>query len=341
MNPDIDEVTWVTHQRLDVPDPDGAMTDRARMALMDRISAETGRPRRRLPWLAGATAVAAGGAVAVTLFAGGPGVGSSTRNGAPASPGGGATGNGAAVSPGAGPVLAGKPSFVLLHLAHSVAQTPVLPGNATLVERLTRIISPGQAPSSMTGYDLYEDNGDYYFGKTLTALRSTVSDPSASDSLSASLGQVVAAAAASANSTPSQAAEKLLAADPHPTPHVGQGTPPLTQAEADRDLEGIEWQAIGSALEGGAGQPQVRAGALLAAAAMPNTTVTSTTDAGQPVVNITWTQGPENDEVESLVVNSQTGILLHQYTNGGSGGAVSNTTYQVSRVTAPALDAAH
>lgn len=192
----------------------------------------------------------------------------------------------------------------------------------------------------MTGYDLYEDNGDYYFGQTLTALRSTVRDPSASDSSAAGLGQVVAAAAASANSTPSQAAEKLLAADQHPTPQVGQGTPPLTQAEADRDLEGIEWRAISSALEGGAGQPQVRAGALLAAAALPNTTVTNTTDAGQPVVKVTYIQGPDGDE-ESLTVNSQTGILLNQYSNGGAGGSVSNTTYQVSRVTAPGLDPAH
>ena len=52
------------------------------------------------------------------------------------------------------------------------------------------------------------------------------------------------------------------------------------------------------------------------------------------------TQGPDN-EIESLVINSQTGILLNEYTNGDSSGAVSNTTYQVSRVTAPGLDAAH
>ena len=328
MSPDIDEVTWVAHHRMDVPDPDAATTDRARRALLDHMSVENERSRRRLPWLAGATAVAAGATAAVVLFAGGSGAGSGNQSGA-------------SVTPGASAELAGKPSFVLLQLAHRVAQTPVLPGNATLVERSTNIVAPGQAPSSLTGYDLYEDNGDYYFGKTLTALRSTVSDPSASDSQDAALGQVVAAAAASANSTPSQAAEKLLAANPHPTPKVGQGTPPLTQAEADRDLEGIEWAAISSALEGGAGQPQVRAGAVLAAAAMPNTTVTSTTDTGQPVVKVTWTQGPENNEVESLVVNSQTGILLDQYTNGGSGGSVSNTTYQVSRVTAPGLDAAH
>ena len=120
MIPETDEVTWVTDHRLDVPDPDGAMTDRARMALMDHMSAEAARPRRRLPWLAGATAVAAGGAVAVAVFAGGSGAGSSA-------------GNGASASPGDGLALVGQPSVVLVDLAHSAARTPVLPGNATLV----------------------------------------------------------------------------------------------------------------------------------------------------------------------------------------------------------------
>ena len=322
MSANTDEVTWVTDHRPDVPDPDAAMTDRARMALVDHMSAETERPRRRLPWLAGATAAAAGGAIAVALVAGGL-----------------STPNQGSDSPGAGPVRAGKPSFVLLHLARSVAQTPALPGNATLVKRSTHIVAPGQTPSSLGGYDLYEDNGDYYYGQTLTALRSAVSDPSPSDVQAVPVGQVVAAAATSADLTPSQAAAKLLAAEPHATPHVGQGSPPLTQAEADRDLEGIEWLAISSALEGGAGQPQVRAGALLAAAALPHTTVTTTTDAGQPVVKVTFNQG--DDVVESIVVNTQTGMLLSEYDNGGIGRTISNTTYQVSRVTVPGLDAAH
>ena len=59
MPSNVEEFTWVTDHRLDVPDPDGAMTDRARMALVDHMSAATDRPGRRLPWLIAATAVAA------------------------------------------------------------------------------------------------------------------------------------------------------------------------------------------------------------------------------------------------------------------------------------------
>lgn len=99
-------------------------------------------------------------------------------------------------------------------------------------------------------------------------------------------------------------------------------------------------QAITAALEGGAGLPQVRAGALLAASAMPNTTVTTTTYADQPADNVTWNEGPDG-YVESVIVNNQTGVLLDGFnggaTNGNDAGATSNTTYQVSRVTAPSL----
>ena len=89
---------------------------------------------------------------------------------------------------------------------------------------------------------------------------------------------------------------------------------------------------------GGAGKPQVRAGALNAAAAMPNTTVTSTTDNGQPAVEITWDNGPY---VESVTVDSQTGVLLLAHDAGTPTSATSTTTYNVSRVTAPSLTAAH
>ena len=333
MPSNVEEFTWVTDHRLDVPDPDGAMTDRARMALVDHMSAATDRPGRRLPWLIAATAVAAGAAGAVVL-AGGLGAGSAVHSsGSPT------------------PVVnlapqAVRPSFVVLRVADRAAQTPALPGNATLVKRSSDVITPGRAPTVFTGYDLYQDNGDYYYGQTFAALRSAASDPSPSDAHLAPFGQIVAAAAASADLTPTQAADNLLAADPHPTPKVGQtdttqGKPfTWTQAAVDRDLDGIEWQAINAALEGGAGKPQVRAGALRAAAAMPNTTVTSTTHDGQPVVEVTWHQGPGQD-VESLTVDSQTGVLLLAHTGGSPTDATSTTTYNVSRITAPRLNAAH
>jgi hypothetical protein len=333
MPSNVEEFTWVTDHRLDVPDPDGAMTDRARMALVDHMSAATDRPGRRLPWLIGATAVAAGAAGAVVL-AGGLGAGSAVRHSGSATP---------VVSLAQQAV---RPSFVVLHVAGRAAQTPALPGNATLVKRSTDVITPGHAPTVLTGYDLYQDNGDYYYGQTFAALRSAAGDPSPSDAHGAPFGQIVAAAAASADLTPTQAADKLLAADPHPTPKVGQadttqGKPfTWTQAAVDRDLDGIEWQAISAALEGGAGKPQVRAGALRAAAVMPNTTVTSTTDDGQPVVEVAWHEGP-GQYVESLTVDSQTGVLLLAHNGGNPTGVTSTTTYNVSRVTAPSLTAAH
>lgn len=328
----MDEFAWMTKNRSDVPDPDGAMTDRARTALMNHMSATAERPRRHLPWLAGATAGTAVVVAAVVVIAGRSGTGLTTHN------------NGANQAAVSATPLASKPSFVLLKLAHSAAQSPALPGNATLIERATVNVGSGGS-QTMTGYDLYEDNNDYYYGQTLAELQSTVSNPLPSDAQSASLGQVIAAAAASANSTPSQAAERLLAADSHPTPHVGtttsQGkTTTWTQADVNRDLEGIEWQAITAALEGGAGQPQVRAGALLAASAMPDTTVTTTTYANQSAVKVTWNEGPDNYS-ESVTVNNQNGVLLDEFgggaTSGNDVGATSNTTYQVSRVTAPSL----
>jgi hypothetical protein len=332
MPSNVEEFTWVTDRRLDVPDPDGAMTDRARMALVDHMSAATYRPGRRLPWLIGAAAVAAGAAGAV-VFAGGLGAGSAVRRSGSATP---------VVSLAQQAV---RPSFVVLHVADRAAQTPALPGNATLVKRSSDVITPGRAPTVLTGFDLYQDNGDYYYGQTFAALRSAASDPSPSDAHGAPFGQIAAAAAASADLTPTQAADKLLAADPHPTPKVGQadtsqGKPfTWTQAAVDRDLDGIEWEAISAALESGAGKPQVRAGALRAAAAMPNTTVTSTTDEGQPVVEVTWHEGP-GQYVESLTVDSQTGVLLLAH-GGSPTGVTSTTTYNVSRVTAPSLTAAH
>jgi hypothetical protein len=71
---------------------------------------------------------------------------------------------------------------------------------------------------------------------------------------------------------------------------------------------------------------------------MPDTTVISTTDNGQPVVEVTWDNGPY---VESLTVDSQTGVLLRAHDGGGRTGVTSTTTYNVSRVTAPSLTAAH
>src|SRR6202012_3894733 len=51
----------------------------------------------------------------------------------------------------------------LVSLARSVAQSPALPGNATLVVH-TNTVAGDATP--FVGEDLYEDNGDYYYGAT-------------------------------------------------------------------------------------------------------------------------------------------------------------------------------
>ena len=107
----------------------------------------------------------------------------------------------------------------------------------------------------------------------------------------------------------------------------------ITQAERNNYL----WMNISTALEGGAGRPDVRAGALLAASTLPDVTVTNTTFNGQPVLQVTNTEFPNNYS-ETYDLDPQTGVLVH-FRGGIVGGADSvNVTYQVSRVSAPSLD---
>jgi hypothetical protein len=296
--------------------------------------AESASRRRRARWLA--TSVAASAAVgvgAVIVVTGGSG---------------GTTANRGAASASAPAELSqpAHPSFVLEHLAQSVAASAALPGNATLVHYTTKITGPGEPPG-YSGYDLYEDNGDYYWGHTLADLQTAAAHSSKSGLQGAGLGKVVAAAASVAGLSPRQAAEKLLAADPHPTPHVGYnthtpggGTSKWTQADVQRDLDAILWGAITAALEGGAGQPQVRAGALQAASAMANMAVRTTSYDGQSAYQIIFHNGPSG-YIESAIVNRQTGVLLNEHGAGPSSGSTAdvttNTTFKVMRVTAPRL----
>ncbi len=351
MNPETDEIARLIRTSTHVAPPDGAMTDRARLALIEHISAEpeTARfgqrlVRRRAAWWsaagAGALAVAAAVLVAANGFpaktASSPGKLALTPKHTPE-----ATGPST-------PVVHG--SLVLQHLAQSLAASPALPGNATLVVHHNVIGGPN--PSSTSGDDLYEDNGSYYYGDDLTDLRASLNDPSDAD---VSQGKVIAAAAASANATPTQAAEAVYNAAPVPAPatttttvtqsapqdalppHPVHPTTPATQAERDNYL----WMNIGTALEGGSGQPAVRAGALLAASVLPDVQVTSTTLDGTPVIQLTNTEFAGNYS-ETYDIDAQTAVLI--YFHGGTTGTTTDgvsISYQVSRVTTPNLDPAH
>lgn len=94
------------------------------------------------------------------------------------------------------------------------------------------------------------------------------------------------------------------------------------------------------ALEGGAGQADVRAGAMLALSTLPDVKVTRTSFDESPVVQITNTQFSDN-YAETLDLDAQTGVLVH--VNGGTVGRPDSVdvTYHVTRVTTPSLDPAH
>lgn len=366
MNVDFDEVTWVAERLPETDEPDGVATDRARVALLEHVSATTSRPRRgrgrvglwraAVGWV-GAIAVTAAAIGVITVAVGStrPAKPRPTPTRAPA---------GAAASQ-HGPVR-GHP--VLLRLADDVTQAPVPPGNATLVFRHHTF--PHDAPFS--GYDLYEDNGAYYYGATMDELRGSLSDPGSADK---QLGGILSAAARSATLTPAQAATNLYEASPAPS------GPPATaailratlkklagakagrmaqlireklaasshgKASVARDshrpsqatIDNYLWGNCMDALESGAGRADIRAGAMLAVSTLPDVHIRRTTFGGQSVVQVTNTQFADG-YAETLDLDAHTGVLVHM--SGGTVGKPDSVdvTYRVTRVTVPSLDPAH
>lgn len=357
MTTEFDEATWVTERLPEVDQPDGLATDRARLALLEHIAAvpPPRRRPRRLGWRL--AAVGAGtAAIAAIAIAHGP-----ARPATPAT----------SSAPRAQlatrhPHLSGHP--VLVRLADDITQAPAPPGNATLVFRHHTFPN---APS-FSGYDLYEDNGAYYYGATLDELHASLADPSSGDK---ELGGILTAAARSANVTPAQAASNIYEASPAPsgvpTYTTGLRTALAKLAAADRNSSKIKslrerlaalshatpseaarlakpdqatvdnylWMNCMDVLEGGAGRADVRAGAMLALSTLPDVKVTPTTLDGQRVLQITNTQFSD-DYAETLDLDVQTGVLVHM--SGGTIGKPDSVdvAYSVSRVTAPSLDPA-
>ncbi len=144
--------------------------------------------------------------------------------------------------------------------------------------------------------------------------------------------------AASSKASPALVKElrQRLAAISHATPSAAHRLAMPDQATIDNYL----WMNCMNALEGGAGRADVRAGSMLAVSTLPDVKVTQTTLDGQPVVQITNTQFPEG-YAETLDLDAQTGVLVHM--SGGTVGKPDSVdvAYQVTRVTAPGLGAAH
>lgn len=327
-NQDLD---WLAAQQLRLTRTDSGARERALTSLTQHISTHPRkrglrlqRPLRRGAFGLATTGAAALAAAAVVLLAGnGSRATDATQPGAPGNT------SVAAVQP------TDTGSSQLVRLADYVSQTSVRAGNATLVAR-TSTTSGGNA---VTVYDLYADNGQYFFSRDESGLQGQVS---AGHNLAGGLfAREIAAAKSAATGNAQTAAQDMAdAAAPGNVISATQpaNSPALTAKQ--KTLSGASlfdnyvWENSQDALIAGSGEPQVRAGVLRILATLPDVTVTSSTSAGQPTLVLTAGIAElGNDNAEQLTINATTGVPIRSV--GGQAGQAPTTTvgYKVSRVT--------
>jgi hypothetical protein len=237
----------------------------------------------------------------------------------------------------AGPADA-QPPLVKLAAYLAAAQRPA--GDATLVERETG--APGKA--SINVWDLYTDDGRYFFSQTKAGLPAQVKENN--NQGGGQFGREVAAATYAATGDLDTAALKMAwAPDVTPVPAW------LSAQVKDMSAGGLQidnyvWENCEDALVAGSGNPQVRAGVLRLVSALPGITVTHGTVDGQPTLTLTAgaaevgfagidkanpkaETGPAYQE--AITINADTGIPLG-FAGGPAGKVAVTVTYVVTRV---------
>jgi hypothetical protein len=286
------------------------------------------RRRRRLAGVAGTAAV--GGAAVVLVATSAP------RSAAPAASGTHPASTGASTgSAGAQPPL--------VKLAADVAAEPRPTGDATLVERETG--APGQA--SINVWDLYTDNGRYFFSRTQAGLPEQVKMNNTQGD--GQFGREVAAATYAVTGDLDTAALKM--AWPYATPvpawlSAQVKTMSVPAKVGASSIDNYVWENCQDALVAGSGNPQVRAGVLRLVSALPGIAVTRGTVDGQPTLTLTAGAGelgnlatgkgnPKADTGpayhEAITINADTGIPL-KFAAGPTGKIIPAVTYVVTRV---------
>jgi hypothetical protein len=216
----------------------------------------------------------------------------------------------------------------LVQLAALIAAEPRPKGNATLVERETTLT--GQATVKV--WDLYTDDGRYFFSQTKSGLPAQVQeDNNQGDGLFA---REVAAATYSVTGNLDTAALKMAwAADTTPPPAWIKAQVKNISA-GGLQIDNYVWEDCEDALVVGSGNPQVRAGVLRLVSMLPGVSVTHGTVDGQPALTLTANGaefGSGMSYQEAITINANTGIPLKM--DGGTPGTVDTTvTWVVTRV---------
>jgi hypothetical protein len=295
----------------------GAVTVAA-VAAVGVASAVPSGPAR--PAQAGGTHPAARSAAAHPAKAGGPARGGGSAH---------ATGSAHAQQP-------------LVQLAAYLATETPQPGDAALVERETA--TPGQA--SINVWDLYTDNGRYYFSQTEAGLPAQVKENN--NQGEGMFGREVAAAIYAATGNLDTAALKMAwASNTTPVP-AWLSAQVKHMSEGGLQIDNYVWEGCEDTLIAGAGNPQVRAGVLRLVAALPGIKVTTGQVDGQTALTLTagaaevgyavsgiddgnpkLAAGPAYQE--AISINAKTGIPL-KIVSGTASQVTGTVSYVVTRV---------
>jgi hypothetical protein len=215
-------------------------------------------------------------------------------------------------------------------------------GDATLVERETS--GPGQP--SINVWDLYADDGRYFFSQTEAGLPAQVKENN--NQGDGMFGREVAAATYAATGDLATAELRMAwADDTNPVP-AWLAAQVKNISVGGLQIDNYVWESSEDALVAGSGNPRVRAGVLRLVSALPGITVTHGTVDGQPTLTLTAGAAEMGDTVsgidpanpkaaagpayqEAITINADTGIPLKIV--GGSAGEVTvNVSYVVTRV---------
>jgi hypothetical protein len=227
----------------------------------------------------------------------------------------------------------------LVTLAADLAAAPRPAGDATLVERETG--TPGHA--SINVWDLYTDDGRYFFSRAEAGLPAQVKENN--NQADGQFGREVAAATYAVTGDLDTAALKM--AWPYQNPVPAWLSAQVKNISAGGiQIDDYVWENCEDALVAGSGDPQVRSGVLRLVSALPGITVTHGTVDGQPTLTLTAGAAelgsagidPANPKAETgpayqeaITINADTGIPL-KIASGPAGQVTGTVTYAVTRV---------
>ncbi|AEV81560.1 hypothetical protein ACWT_0547 [Actinoplanes sp. SE50] len=286
---------------------------------------------RRLAWRAGGGATFAVAAVtAIAVAVGGTGTQAPARTEAQPGPTRSATATSPATSATQQP---------LVQLAAYLTTIEKQPGDAALVRRDEW--NAYNSPHKDVVWDLYADNGKYYFAKTRAGLPAKVrhNQTDAGDTFRVA----VEAAKYAVNGDLTVARKKMAdmtgafqVEDPGPgvvPPYqgpIGKKVPRQIRDVLKVNLvDNRVWLNSIFALEAGAGSPTVRAGVLRLLSTLPEVKVTQGILDGKATLTLTVGKpAMAGDRTEALTIDATTGVPMRFLSGAGASGA----NYQVTRV---------